>query len=293
MNNIFKPPSMQTSYTFLNLGAGVQSSTLALMAAQGEITPMPDAAIFADTQAEPDSVYKWLDWLKQQLPYPVYTVTKGSLTKGSLTPSVRKKESGAEKAGSSYMRRLIPLFGITPDGKVTAAIGRKCTADYKVQPIEKKVKELAQIKRGQTEITVTQWIGISWDEMSRVKTPKQKWQQFRYPLLEMKMKRHHCIEWMRQNNYPTPPRSACFYCPFHDDTEWRKLRNEEPEAFQQAVQFDKEIRKAYKDNDPTMKMEVYLHKSCLPLSEVDFDNDEDKGQLNFNFINECEGMCGI
>ncbi len=36
----------------ISLGAGVQSSTMALMAAAGEITPMPAAAIFADTQAE-------------------------------------------------------------------------------------------------------------------------------------------------------------------------------------------------------------------------------------------------
>jgi len=31
----------------ISLGAGVQSSTMALMAAAGEITPMPDCAIFA------------------------------------------------------------------------------------------------------------------------------------------------------------------------------------------------------------------------------------------------------
>ena len=37
---------------FLSLGAGVQSSTLALMIAHGEV-PMVDAGIFADTQAEP------------------------------------------------------------------------------------------------------------------------------------------------------------------------------------------------------------------------------------------------
>ena len=49
----------------LSLGAGVQSSTLALMAAAGEVTPMPDAAIFADTQAEPAGVYRWLDWLEK------------------------------------------------------------------------------------------------------------------------------------------------------------------------------------------------------------------------------------
>ncbi len=59
----------------ISLGAGVQSSTMALMAAAGEITPMPDCSVFADTQAEPGSVYKWLDWLEKQLPYPVHRVT--------------------------------------------------------------------------------------------------------------------------------------------------------------------------------------------------------------------------
>jgi len=49
----------------ISLGAGVQSSTMALMAAAGEITPMPTAAIFADTQDEPASVYRWLDWLEK------------------------------------------------------------------------------------------------------------------------------------------------------------------------------------------------------------------------------------
>lgn len=61
----------------LSLGAGVQSSVMALMAAKGQITPMPDYAIFADTQAEPDHLYFWLDWLEKQLPFPVIRVTRG------------------------------------------------------------------------------------------------------------------------------------------------------------------------------------------------------------------------
>lgn len=44
----------------LSLGAGVQSTTLALMAAHGEIEP-PDCAIFADTQWEPAEVYAHLN----------------------------------------------------------------------------------------------------------------------------------------------------------------------------------------------------------------------------------------
>jgi len=75
----------------ISLGAGVQSSTMALMAAAGEITPMPKCAIFADTQAEPQSVYTWLDWLENQLPFPVVRATKGSLDKRCTTPYFSEK----------------------------------------------------------------------------------------------------------------------------------------------------------------------------------------------------------
>ena len=81
---MFEAPE-KTKYTVLSLGAGVQSSCLALMAKHGEVEPMPDFAVFADTQAEPQEVYDWLDWLENELPFPVYRVTKGSLTAVSYT----------------------------------------------------------------------------------------------------------------------------------------------------------------------------------------------------------------
>src|ERR1700760_2898815 len=67
----------------LSMGAGVQSTTLALMAAHGEIGPMPDCAIFADTGAEPAGVYEQVEWLSSGnvLPFPIHTVTAGSLKK--------------------------------------------------------------------------------------------------------------------------------------------------------------------------------------------------------------------
>ncbi|ANS02942.1 hypothetical protein [uncultured Mediterranean phage uvDeep-CGR0-AD1-C123] len=43
----------------ISLGAGVQSSVMALMAAHGEL-PIPECAIFADTQFEPRQVYEHL-----------------------------------------------------------------------------------------------------------------------------------------------------------------------------------------------------------------------------------------
>jgi hypothetical protein len=292
MNNSFFEPPPHTKWNVLNLGAGVQSSTMALMAARGEITPHIDFAVFADTQAEPTSVYDWLDYLEKEInkcpyPFPIYRVTKGNLTDDSLKIVYRKK------TGLKSMRRLIPLFGIKPNGEVTAAIGRTCTADYKVAPILKEIRKRCGITHGQKEVTVTQWIGISYDEMQRMKLPINKWTQHRWVLVEKKMTRAHCKEWMKKNNYPEPPRSACYYCPFHSDSEWRRLRNEDPYHFQKAIDFDNKIRQMYKTEQKDMKMEVYLHSSCKPLSDIDFDSDEDKGQLGFDFQSECEGMCGL
>jgi hypothetical protein len=289
---LFEPPP-PTKWNVLNLGAGVQSSCLALMAAKGEITPMPDFAVFADTQAEPQSVYDWLDWLEKQLPFPVYRVTKGNLTDESLEVKIRRSDGPRSKAGDETIRRLIPLFGIMPNGDRTAAIGRKCTSDYKVAPIVKEIRSRCEIKRGESEVQVTQWIGISFDEMQRMRGAAHQWTQHRWPLVENRMRRHDCLEWMRQNGYPEPPRSACYYCPFHSDAEWRRLRDEDPDYFERAIQFDKDIRAKYKAHDPTMLMEVYLHNSCKPLGEIDFDSDEQKGQQVWDFQAECEGMCGV
>jgi hypothetical protein len=289
--SLFEPPP-PTKWNVLNLGAGVQSSCLALMAAKGEITPMPDFAVFADTQAEPKSVYDWLDWLEKQLPFPVYRVTKGSLTEDSLKLTKATKKSKIYKEGEEYIRRLIPAFGLMPNGNKTIAIGRLCTSDYKILPIQKKIIEKCEIRRSQKECTVTQYIGISWDEMQRMKESRQAWVQLRYPLIERRMTRHKCLQWMKENGYPEPPRSACVYCPFHSDTEWRRLRDNEPDEFQRAIDFDKKLRDIAK-KDRVLKMDVFLHRSCKPLAEIDFDSDEQKGQMQWDFTAECEGMCGL
>lgn len=51
----------------ISMGAGVQSTTMALMAEHGLITPKPDFAVFADTGAEPAHLYKHLNELQGKL----------------------------------------------------------------------------------------------------------------------------------------------------------------------------------------------------------------------------------
>jgi len=277
---------MSEPIQLISLGAGVQSSTMALMAAKGEIGPMPAAAIFADTQAEPASVYQWLDWLEKQLPFPVYRVTAGSLTTTALTVNTNKK------TGKAYLRKLIPAYTLNPDGS-KGLLGRDCTLDHKIQPLTKKARELGKIKHGQKHIGVIQWIGISLDEVSRMKPSRLPWSQHRWPLIELEMSRHDCFRWMEKNGFPKPPRSACVYCPFHSDHEWRRLKTEEPSAFADAVKFEKDLQALHANHEGGGKIKSlpFLNKRLVPLDQIDFSDDPRQGYLDF--INECEGMCGV
>lgn len=137
----------------ISLGAGVQSSAMALMAARGEITPMPEAAIFADTKSEPREVYRWLAWLKNNLPFPVFTVSRGNLGKDACVVKKSKK-------GNNYTGHAVPAFIKDPQGRVGLAM-RQCTTDHKINVIYQKLNILRN-KRD-----VVQWVGISFDEREK------------------------------------------------------------------------------------------------------------------------------
>jgi hypothetical protein len=265
----------------ISLGAGVQSSTMALMAAAGEITPMPKCAIFADTQAEPKSVYTWLDWLEKQLPFPVHRVTQGSLEADTL--KIRKRKDGT----GFYSHSGVPAFTKGADGS-PGMMPRQCTGHFKLAPI---MREIRRILKQHGEKQAVQWIGISVDEIYRMKSSGVRYSVNRWPLVDAGMTRHKCLAWMAAKRFPTPPRSACVFCPYHSDTEWRRLRDTEPEEFLKAVRFEKAFQAA-KCETVGIRSIPYLHASRKPLSEVDFSTEEERGQLNM-FNNECEGMCGV
>lgn len=217
----------------LSLGAGVQSSTMALMAAKGEITPMPTAAVFADTQAEPSSVYEWLGWLTNQLPFPVHCVTAGNLAKILTTSKLRKDGLG------SWQKSSLPIYTLNADG--TKGHGpRGCTYDFKVTPLRREQRKLAGITgRRQKTLAVISWIGISVDEAHRMKDSTEPWLEHRYPLVDMRISRNDCLTWMKKHGYPEPPRSACEFCPYHSDREWVRLRDHEPDSWRRAIKFEK------------------------------------------------------
>jgi hypothetical protein len=268
----------------ISLGAGVQSSTMALMAAAGEITPMPTCAIFADTQAEPKSVYTWLDWLEGQLPFPVYRVTAGSLAEQEIRV-IRSK-----KSGRTYRKNKIPAFVLKPDGHI-GLLGRQCTLDFKIVPLQRKIKELVGIKRSVKDVRAICWIGISRDEAHRMKPSRVPYIENIWPLVDARITRSGCLDWMSKRGLPIPPRSACSFCPFHSDDEWRNLKENHSDDFAAAVDFERRITIAGESQEVLSGI-PFLHRSCIPLSEVDFQANPSHGQLSL-FGNECEGMCGV
>lgn len=268
----------------LSLGAGVQSSTMALMAAHGELDPMPVAAIFADTQAEPGSVYRWLDWLETKLPFPVHRVTAGSLAERSLKMRVAKD-------GRRFSFTDIPFFARSHDGSIGKIPFRSCTRDFKIKPIIRESRRLAAVKRGEKSVRVIQWIGISTDEIYRMKDSRDAWIEHRWPLIEKRMSRTSCLDWMESHGYPEPPRSACVFCPFHSNREWRRLKDEEPDEFARAVQFERDLQSA-KSRSDNFDATPFLHRDATPLDLVDLSTAEERGQMTL-WNEECEGMCGV
>jgi hypothetical protein len=264
----------------LSLGAGVQSTTLALAAARGDIGPMPDCAIFADTGWEPAAVMRHLEWLRGRLPFPVHVVSAGNIRDGVLQ---RTNTTGGRYAA-------IPWFILNPDG--SKGMGRRqCTKEYKIRPIVKMIKELLGVAPGRRMpkgVVVEQWIGISIDEVERVKSAKQKWLHNRWPLIEAGMNRRQCIEWMAERQF-SAPKSACLGCPFHSNAEWRNIRDNDPVGWADVIAVDRAMREG-----PIQRMRgrEYMHPSCLPIDQAPID-EPDVGQGTFGFTNECEGMCGV
>jgi hypothetical protein len=300
-------------HAILSLGAGVQSTTLALMALRGEL-PLPEAAIFADTGWESAATYAHLDWLTRTLgdALPVHVVRRhrpdgtpanirddalavvaGALSrlanpplfvKGSreLNPSPLPAAQARfeRKVGGKANFVVLPLFARHFTGKVSM-LRRQCTGEYKIEPTLRKTRELVGRRPGTRRTLppfVEMWIGISADEAAkRCKPSREPWVSNRYPLRELGMGRRDCEDWLWRHYRLRVPKSSCIGCPFHDDRLWREMKRQRPDEWQEAIAFDRAIRHL-----PMVQGEVYVHRSCVPLDQVDLRSAEERGQLSFS-----------
>lgn len=266
---------------YLSLGAGVQSSALFVMSALGlRGCPKADVAIFADTGDEPAYVYEQLKRLRDFAPHlPISTVTAGVLSE-----HIAARMSGRRKLFAS-----IPAFTVGDDGR-SAMLSRQCTSEYKIEPIGKEVRRLLGYKpRQRIKETAVALIGISVDEATRQKPSRMRWVKNTYPLIEARMTRSACLALLREHGLPEPQKSACVFCPFHDDTYWANLKAVHPVEFDKAVAVDESIRDSSRSGPARP---VFLHRSLTALKDVVF-NPKPRGTLFDGFENDCDGVCGV
>jgi len=258
---------------YISLGVGVQSSYLYVGACDG-IFPHADVGIFADTGDEPEYVYRQLDLLRDygQGRIPIEVVSAGKLSDDMLGQQSKRSAS-------------VPLFTLGSDGKA-APLRRQCTDEYKILPIQRCVREMLGFKKGDripSDSAICS-IGITIDEAHRMKPSGKKWTVNDWPLIDARLRRDDCARGLESLGFPKFSRSACVFCPYHSDQYWRLLRDNYPEEFEKALDFDARIRHQTKTDSA-----AFVHRSLKPLGEVKF-RDEDQMDL---FGEECAGMCGV
>lgn len=256
----------------LSLGAGVQSSAMALMAAAGEITPMPEFAVFADTGDEPQEVYWWLEKLTLMLPFRVKIAHR---VVPFIGPTGKLSDHIIE-----YDHSQIPAFQVGENGKI--GIGkRQCTKHWKIVPVHRKIREVTNTQRQHLPPGfVTLWQGISVDEVDRAKTSREPWITNRFPLLENRMRRSECEAYLNKRGLSVP-KSACVFCPYRGRSQWRKSKSNKAD-WEKILRVDAELNARGE----------FLHPSCIPIGQIDFEK-ETREHPEFGFRNECEGMCGV
>ena len=109
---------------------------------------------------------------------------------------------------------------------------------------------------------VNNWIGISKDEERRISISNLKWFRTSYPLIDLNIERDDCSYLIGSYGIKLPVHSSCIMCPNRRDTQWSYLKENYPDDFQKAVNIDVYLR--------TIDKDVYLHRSCIPLGEIDF-----------------------
>ncbi|MFD6432848.1 phosphoadenosine phosphosulfate reductase [Streptomyces venezuelae] len=279
----------------ISYGGGVQSTALLVLAVQKRI----DFPLFVFANVGHDSERKATLRYVEEYAKP-YAAEHGI----ELVEVQRTRRDGTtETLWGRLIRpgsRSLPI----PVRMSNGAPGtRSCTADFKIKQVGKEMK-----RRGATAGRVctahranptfsrcrgrrcvvphkaTIGIGISLDEIQRANTRiVEPYEQVVYPLLDLGLRRTDCARIIREAGLPVPPKSSCFFCPFHRPETWHDMRRDEPDEFEKACQLEDLLNER---RDELGKDHVYLTRFGKPLREAIPD-----GVDLLPIFDEADGLC--
>lgn len=244
----------------ISWGGGVQSTALCVLAVQGKLDEIlggpVDAALFANVgdDSEHPATLRFTrnvasPWLHDRglVTHELHR-TKRDGTIETLMGQLRKEGS-----------RSLPI----PVRMSNGAPGRRaCTADFKIKVVGKWLR--ANGATAETPATVA--IGISTDEFERANNKRaESYERPVYPLLELGLDRSACMALIANAGLPVPPKSSCFFCPFHRPQTWSEMRRDEPNLFWQSVSLERLLNDR---REMLGKDHVWLTRFNKPLDEA-------------------------
>ena len=242
----------------ISWGLGLQSTALCVMSAfQDYGIQKVDYVINSDTMFEHSYSYEIRDFYTDYLTnlgMSVHIVSNGDISK----PTVHNE---------------LPLW--TETG---APLKRQCTGHYKIKPIRIKTRDLLGLSLSNTGRTkkgsVIMYLGITYDESERVKNSNRQYIINYFPLVDLKLNRNDCVNYLKNKGLPVPNKSCCIHCPYQGIKQWKFVKDNYPNDFKLAVEYDESIR------IPTKSMldrgiytgNLYIWSRLEPLDNANFND---------------------
>lgn len=187
----------------VSFGAGVQTTALAILVAQGKITA--DAFVFADTKGEKPETYEYM----QALTIPLLNQV-GIPFKWLKNTS---KYDGESLYDFSVKHQYLP--GMPK---------RQCSAHFKASVIHRAFPKAIKM------------IGFNTDELSRAENPIHVKAEF--PLIKLGLSGNDCTRIVQNYGWPIPVKSSCFFCPYQRPFEWNWIKGRHPDLFQKCLDLE-------------------------------------------------------
>lgn len=260
----------------LSLGAGVQSTALALMSCENAArktpqypsVPVYDLVIFCDLGFEPP-------WIKEQVEF-----TRAACHRAGIAFEVLDSPLYRDFSANFGERRTIsiPWWTLGADGH-KSRMPRNCTVDYKAETISRFVRwEVLGYRKGQR---LKDWdkkahemhLGFSAEERRRCKASPNPLFHNRFPLAEMGLTRVDNYAYLRETWGMVAKASACAFCPFHTNYFYGYLRENHPEEYRRVVSLDRLL--ADKNPKPPMDSDLYISKSRKRIEDLGWEDCQD------------------
>lgn len=250
----------------ISYGGGVQSTALCVLAVQGKIGKV-DAALFANVGDDSEHPATCSYVREQMLPW----CAERGLDVHELHRV--KRDGSRETLMENLLRpasRAINIPVRMPDNGAPG--NRNCTETFKILVIRRWLRSHGVTKNAPAAVLV----GFSTDEIHRVNNRRlSPYDIPEHPLLDLNLSRQDCKRVIAEAGLPVPPKSACYFCPFHRPSKWARMRRDEPALFWKAAELEHILNER---RDTLGRDHVYLTRFGVPLADA---IQEEQPELDF------------